>query len=309
MIRKAVILAAGYGTRFLPVTKAMPKEMLPVVGKPVIQYVVEDAVAAGVQDVVVVTSAQKRAIEDHFDYSFELETVLENGGKTKLRDEVRQIADLANFIYIRQKGAKGTMPAISCGYEAVGNEPFLAIWGDDFFIASPTRCQQLVAAYEKYQAPILGAIETTDPDHANRYGFVTGEEVEPGVVKVEKIVEKPGPGKAPSTYATVSGFVATPELMAYGSQIEPYPNGEFGYTAAIEKMLEDGKPVYCIRINNGTYYDCGNKLDYLKTNIELALDNEDMRDELRDYLMQLLAHKKEQLPIRTEAAENRVVSS
>lgn len=288
-LTKAIILAAGYGTRFLPVTKAMPKEMLPVVDKPVIQYGVEDAITAGIKDVVVVTNAQKRAIEDHFDNSFELESVLENGGKTALLKQVRDLAALANFIYVRQKGVKkGNLIGIQAGYEAIGREPFLAMWGDDFFVAEPSRSQQLVAAYEKYQAPILGAFETSDPVHASLYGFASGEEVEPGIIKVSKIVEKPGREARESDYATVSGFVFTPEFMDYAAKVQPNPkNGEYGYTDAIELMLKDNKPVYAVKIKNGRYYDCGNKLDYIKTIIDLALRNPEMGSELKHYLATL----------------------
>jgi UTP--glucose-1-phosphate uridylyltransferase len=285
-IQKAIILAAGYGTRFLPMTKAMPKEMLPVVDKPVIQYVVEDAVAGGIKDIVIVTSAQKRSIEDHFDYSFELESVLSQGGKEDQLKQIREIADLATFIYIRQR-TRGTLGAFRSGYEAIGNEPFLGLWGDDFFIASPTRAQQLLAAYDKYKAPILGAFETEDPKHSHLYGFVDGKEVEPGLVRVERIVEKPGPENVPSKYAIVSGFVLTPEVMSYGEKVKPAANGEFLYTDAIAELLKDDKPVYALKIQNGTYYDCGNKLDYIKTNIELALANEQMGDALKEYLSAL----------------------
>lgn len=284
MIKKAIILAAGYGTRFLPVTKAMPKEMLPVVDKPIVQYAVEDAVSAGIKDIIIVTSAQKRPIEDHFDHSFELEQALQNGGKHDLLEQVRKIGNMANFIYIRQKGRRGTLPAIQCGYEAISDEPFILMFGDDFFVASPTRSQQLVEAFKKYNAPILGAVETNDPEHGARYGFAAGPEIEPGVIKVEKIIEKPGVGKAPSNYAIVSGYVFTPEFMDYAKETEPLPNGEYGYTGALEQMLKDGKPVYAKKIDNGKYYDCGNKLDYIKTNIELALTNPDMGPELQEYL-------------------------
>jgi UTP--glucose-1-phosphate uridylyltransferase len=287
MITKAIILAAGYGTRFLPATKAMPKEMLPVVDKPVIQYVVEDAVAAGVKDIVIVTSAQKRPIEDHFDNSFELEWTLENGGKTELLDQVRAIADMANFIYVRQKGKKGNMAAIACGYEALGDEPFIAMWGDDFFIGSPTRAQQMVAAYDKFHAPILSCLETDDLDHATRFGFAAGDEVQPGLIRVHEIVEKPGPDNLPSNYATVGGFVCTPELMTYADKIEPMKNGEYNYTDAISMMIADGKPVYALKIRDAQYFDCGNKLDYLKTNITLGLQHPELAAGLRAYLQNL----------------------
>jgi UTP--glucose-1-phosphate uridylyltransferase len=285
-ITKAIILVAGYGTRFLPMTKAMPKEMLPVVDKPVVQYAVEDAVAAGVKDIVMVTSAQKRPIEDHFDSSFELETVLAQSGKEDLLAEIRAIPAMANFIYVRQR-MRGTLGAFRSGYEAIGNEPFLGLWGDDFFIATPTRSQQLVATFEKYQAPVLAAMETDDPEHAKRYGFVAGVEVEPGVIKVDKIIEKPGPEKVPSKYAVVSGFALTPEVMEFGKKVQPQPNGEYFYIDAIDEMLKVGKPVYALKIENGKYYDCGNKLDYIKSNIELALAHPQLGDEIKAFIKTL----------------------
>lgn len=285
-VTKAIILAAGYGTRFLPITKAMPKEMLPIVDKPVIQYIVEDAVAAGIKDIVIVTSAQKRAIEDHFDHTFELETVLANEGKDELLREVRAIPAMATFIYVRQR-ERGTLGAFRSGYEAIGDEPFLGLWGDDFFIAKPTRSQQLLEAYEKYKAPILGATEKTAPEDTLRYGYIDGEEVEPGIIKVNKIIEKPGPDKVPSKYAIVSGFVLTPEVMEYGKKVAPQNNGEFFYTDAIDEILKAGKPVYALEIKNGTYYDCGNKLDYIKTNIELALSHPQLGPDLKIYIKSL----------------------
>lgn len=283
-VRKAVILAAGYGTRFLPATKAMPKEMLPVVDKPVIQYVVEDAVAAGIKDIVIVTSSQKRSLEDHFDHSFELEEVLTTGGKLKELEEVRAIAEMANFIYVRQKGNKGTMPALACGYNAIGAEPFLGLWGDDFFIASPSRGQQLVAAYEKYGAPVVATLESTDPEHTKRFAYASGEEVEPGIIKIKEIIEKPGPGRLDSNHAVIGGAIYTPELMAYADKIAPMANGEYVYADAIAAYLADGHPAYAVRINNGRYYDCGNKLEYVKANIELTLAREDLGPALREYL-------------------------
>lgn len=287
-VTKAIILAAGYGTRFLPITKAMPKEMLPIVDKPVIQYVVEDAVSAGIEDIVIVTSSQKRSIEDHFDHSWELETILKDAGKEDLLKEITNIAQLANFIYIRQKGAKGTLPAIQSGYHAIGNSPFLVLFGDDFFEASPSRCHQLIEVFEKYRAPILAAFETQDPEHTKRFGYVDGKEIEPGVIAVSQIIEKPGPQNVPSSYAVVSGYVFTPIFMAYADSTPPLENGEYSYTNTIDLMVKDNQPVYAVKIKNGRYYDCGNKLDYLKTNLELALRNPHIKDKLRDYLQTLL---------------------
>ncbi len=282
-ITKAVILAAGYGTRFLPVTKAMPKEMLPVVDKPVIQYVVEDAVAAGVKDVVIVNSSSKRPIEDHFDNSFELETVLEKDGKTAELAAIRKVAEMANFIYVRQKGRRGNLAAFMCGYEAIGNEPFYGYFGDDFFYGEPSRSQQLARVWERYRAPVVGCMVSKNPEDGKRYGFVAGEEVEPGVIKVEKIIEKPGVGQAPSVYATVGGGIFTPDVMNYYDEAAAETEGEVVYVAALEKLIKSGKPVYACAIQ-GHYYDCGNKLEYIKTIIDLALQNEEMGDSLHTYL-------------------------
>jgi UTP--glucose-1-phosphate uridylyltransferase len=292
-IRKAIIVAAGYGTRFLPITKAVPKEMLPVIDKPVIQYVVEDAIAAGIKDIIFVTSSQKKVLEDHFDYNFELDAALEKAGKHELLKVSQDVAKMANFIYVRQKhptNAKGTIVGILSGYTAIGDEPFLAMWGDDFILSEPNRATQLVQAYEKYQAPILGAIETDNPADTKLYGFAAGEEVEPGVIKVDKIVEKPGPGNAPSNYATVSGFVFTPLWAEYAQKTPPAANGEYQYTEAIDLMIKDGHPVYALKIKNARpYYDCGNKLNYMKTNIALGLDHPEIGPQLRDYMKEVLA--------------------
>jgi len=283
-IRKAVILAAGYGTRFLPATKAMPKEMLPVVDKPMIQYVVEDAVAAGVKDIIIVTSAFKRPIEDHFDNVFELETVLHNGGKKELLQAVREIAGLANFIYIRQKGPYGTLTAIQNAYTTIGNEPFLALWGDDFFVSEPSSCQQIVEAYERYPGPILPVIETHDPKHADQYAFIKGSEVAPNIFRVEAIIEKPGRDALPSPYASVGGLLVTPDMMTVAEGGEPLANGEYHHSIPLARMIKMGMPVYARKITNGTYYDCGKKLDLIKATVTLALQHPEMQEELITFL-------------------------
>lgn len=286
-IRKAVIPAAGMGTRFLPATKAMPKEMLPVADKPVIQYVVEDAVSAGIEDIILVTGWHKRTLEDHFDEPFELIERLEQAGKAKQLEEVRRIANLANFIYLRQKGHLGNATPILNASPILGQEPFLCLWADDFFVASPTRSQQLVAAYEEFQAPILSAIQTDNPDDTKKYAFVGGEEVRPGVVKVEDIVEKPGPNHGLSNLGIVSGYVFTPEYIDHMRQVEPKKGEELVYVEGLRSMLKAGLPVYAVEIKDATYYDCGNKLEYLKANIEIALGHEEYADELRQYLKDL----------------------
>lgn len=283
-INKAVIPAAGMGTRFLPATKSMPKEMLPVLDKPVIQYVVEDAVSAGVKDIIMVTGWHKRAIEDHFDYPFELLERLKEAGKLSQREELIRIANLANFTYLRQKGHLGNATPILNAAPLVDDEPFLCLWADDFFVASPTRCQQLVAAFEEFNAPILSAIQTSDPEDTKKYAFVGGDEVRPGVVKVKEIVEKPGPNHSLQNLGIVSGYVFTPEFIKEMSQVEPKEGEELVYVDGLQRMLDEGMDVYAIEIAHGRYYDCGNKLAYLKANIELALQRDDYEEELRTYL-------------------------
>ncbi len=286
-IRKAVIPAAGFGTRFLPATKAQPKEMLPIVDKPVIQYVVEDAVSAGIEDIIIVTGWQKRSIEDHFDYPFELEKRLEESGKIEQLKEVRRIANLANFMYVRQKGPAGNAtPILNARHLINPDEPFLVLWGDDFFEADPSRASQLIKAYEKYGYSILGAIKSKNEEDTQRYGFVDGEQVEDGVIKVEKLVEKPGPQKAPSDMAIVSGFVFTPKIFPYLEKIKPGPDGEVVYIDALRELIKE-EPVYACEIKNGKYYDCGNKLEYIKANIDFALKHKELAVGLKDYLKKL----------------------
>lgn len=285
-IRKAVIPAAGMGTRFLPATKAMPKEMLPVADKPVIQYVVEDAVSAGVEDIIMVTGWHKRTLEDHFDYPYELIARLKESGKDKQVAMVEQIADLANFTYLRQKGPLGNATPILNAKHLLQGEPFLYLFGDDFFVCSPGRSQQLVAAYEEFKAPILTAIHTEDPEDTKKYGYVAGEIVRPGVMLVKDIVEKPGPDRVPSTTAIVSGYVMTPDFIPHMEQVTPEAGKEYMYVDGFRKMIEAGHPVYAIEITDARYYDCGNKLEYLKANIEIALAHPDY-DQLRSYLRHL----------------------
>ena len=287
-IRKAVIPAAGMGTRFLPATKSMPKEMLPVLDKPVIQYVVEDAVSAGVSDIVVVTGWHKRAIEDHFDYPFELLERLKEAGKLEQREELIRIANLANFIYLRQKGHLGNATPILNAAPIIGDEPFLCLWADDFFVASPTRSQQLVAAYEEFKAPILSAIRTDKLEDTKKYAFVGGDEVRPGVVKVREIVEKPGPNHKLSNLGIVSGYAFTPEFIQHMSAVKPTEGQELVYVEGLQSMLDAGLPVYAVEIREGRYYDCGNKLEYLKANVEIALSHKEYQDELRDYLLSVV---------------------
>ncbi len=292
-IRKAVIPAAGFGTRFLPATKAQPKEMLPVVDKPIIQYVVEDAVSAGIEDIVIVTGWSKRTIEDHFDYPFELEKRLEQAGKEKELEEIRRIAEMANFYYVRQKGPLGNATPIWNARQIIGNEPFIVLWGDEFMDAAPTRCQQLVSAYEKWHgSAMLASIRMSKPEDYKRYGYAIGKEVEKGILKIDSLIEKPGPGKIKSDYAVLGGAVYEPEMFnaieeAMKRLEQENTPRELVYVDALNILLEKEKACWALEIQDAKYYDCGNKLEYLKTVVEFGLKHEDLREDFGNYLKNL----------------------
>ncbi|KXK11947.1 MAG: UTP--glucose-1-phosphate uridylyltransferase [Microgenomates bacterium OLB23] len=252
-ITKAVIPAAGFGTRFLPQTKAMPKEMLPIVDKPVIQHVVEEAVEAGIEDIVIVTGWHKRTIEDHFDYPYELIMRLQESGKEKQVEIVKGVAEMANFIYIRQKGPMGNATPILNARNVIGNEPFMVLFGDDFIVSRPkSRARQLIEAYEKYESSILSSMRKPSPEDASRYGYAAGQEVEPGVFKVSDIIEKPGAEKMPSDMAIISGYIFTPEIfdcidhMIKNNMVGQ--GGEYVYTDALNLLRERGQDVYALEI-------------------------------------------------------------
>lgn len=283
-IRKAVIPAAGFGTRFLPQTKAMPKEMLPIVDKPVIQYVVEEIVEAGIEDVIMVTGANKRAIEDHFDTpAAELSQWLEIGGKEKALSEIKRISEMANFIYIRQKGPYGNATPIRSAQHLLNGEPFLAFWGDEFTKAQPSRASQMIKAYEKYEGTILGGVKLSKPEDFKRYGYVKGEEIEPGVWRVDRLIEKPGKEKAPSDLAIVANYLLTPDIFPILESQKPGTGGEYYLAEAIDLLAKE-KPVYALEIKDAHYFDTGNKLEYLKTVIELALEHPDINGDFRQFL-------------------------
>lgn len=288
-VRKAVIPAAGLGTRFLPATKSLPKEMLPVVDKPVIQYIVEEAVASGVRDIILITGWNKRAIEDHFDDNFELEYQLLNSGKEDICQQMRDISDMAHFVFVRQRKQLGNGHAVLCAEHIVEHdEPFVVLWGDDFIDASPPRVQQLIDVHTRFESSVLSVIRTTNPEDADRYGFVVGEEVEPGLVRVREIVEKPGVGNTPSDLAMVSGCVLNPGIMEALRGLQPGKGGEIWLVDAINHLLTE-QPVYACVIRNGRYYDCGNKLEYLKANVDFALRRKDLAPGLMEYLRGIVA--------------------
>lgn len=289
-ITKALIPAAGFGTRFLPQTKAMPKEMMPLVDKPIIQRVVEELVEVGIETIVIVTGWNKRSIEDHFDNHFELEEQLMRSGKEKELATVRAIADLAEFIYLRQKGPLGNATPILNVRHIMGNDPFMVFWGDDFIDAAPSRAQQLATAYEKYQSTILGAMKAKKDEDYKRYGFAGGEEVAPGTVKVNKITEKPGNKEtSPSDLAIISGFIFTPDIYEYleKAKFRLKDNQELVYTDGVQGMIDQKKSVYAVEIQNGVYHDTGNKLEYLKAVVEYGLKHPEFGEEFSAYLKKL----------------------
>jgi len=287
-IRKAVIPAAGFGTRFLPQTKALPKEMLPVVDKPVIQYVVEEAVESGIEDVIIVTGALKRAIEDHFDVpNADLVNNLINGGKKNLLKEIKRIAELANFIYIRQKGLYGNATPVLSAEPVIGHESFAVMWGDEFIKAEPPRLKQMIEVWEKYGGVVISGVRIESKDHLSRYGIADLEPVKGRVYKIKKIVEKPLPEEAPSNLATHGAYILPPEIFPAIRKLKPSKGGEIWLVDAINVLKDEGIPVYACEIKNGKYYDTGNKLEYLKTVVEFALRHPDLNGEFRAYLKSL----------------------
>lgn len=287
-VTKAVIPAAGFGTRFLPQTKAMPKEMLPIVDKPVIQYVVEEAVDSGIDDVIIVTGSSKRAIEDHFDLpSADLVNNLLQGRKGKLLRETKKIAEMANFIYVRQKGMYGNGTPVLASESIIGNESFAVMWGDEFISAKPPRLAQMMKVWEKHGGIVISGVRIESKDNLSRYGIADLEPVEDKVFKIKKIVEKPLPEEAPSNLATHGAYILPPEIFKALKGLKPGKGGEIWLVDAINVLKKQGVPVYACEIENGKYYDTGNKIEYLKTVIEFALRHKDINGEFRKYLASL----------------------
>jgi UTP--glucose-1-phosphate uridylyltransferase len=292
-IRKAIIAAAGFGTRFLPQTKAMPKEMLPLVDKPIIQHIVEELAEAGITDIVIVTGYHKRTIEDHFDrMSTDLRANLEEAGKAELLEATSKISNLANFAYIRQKGPYGTGTPIINAAHLIGNEPFVYTFADDFVDAKPIRFQQMIDAQTKHGGSVITCVQRDGDADYKRYGYVAGSEVEPGLIDVTTVVEKPGSREAaPSSLASVSGYVFDPVILEYlQKQLTTHDpaKGEFMMQESMQQMINDGHHIYGCDIKDGTYYDTGNPLEYLKTVFNFALRREDTGPALKEYLRERL---------------------
>lgn len=295
-IKKALIPAAGFGTRFLPQTKAMPKEMMPLVDKPIIQRVVEELVDAGIETIVMVTGWNKRSIEDHFDNNFELEERLLAGGKDEALEMVRKISDLAEFVYVRQKGPQGNATPILNAKHIMGDDPFMLFFGDDFIDATPSRAKQLIEAYEKYGSTILAAGKAKSEGDYKKYGFVGGEDLGEGVTRVKSIIEKPGSSEAsPSDTAVMSGYIFTPDIYEPLERSEKNlkDGEELVYTYGVQDLIDRGIPVHALEIKDAIYRDTGNKLEYLKTVVEYGLKHEDIGDDFHNYLENLVmsSHK------------------
>ena len=282
-IRKAVIPAAGYGTRFLPMTKASPKEMLPIIDKPIIQYVVEEAVASGIKDIIIVTGYNKRPIEDHFDHGLELENYLQKAGKLEQLEEVRKIADMANFVYIRQKGPYGNGTPVLNAAPIIGNEPFAVLWGDEFIHAEPPRLKQIMEVYEKYNDPVISGVRIKNKADLKKYGIAKIHPIEDKIFEIEEIVEKPEEGEAPSDLATHGAYILTPDIFEALRNQKPGKGGEIWLFDAINEIRKNHK-IYTREIENGKYYDGGSKLEYLKANVDFGLKRDDIKDKFKEYL-------------------------
>jgi UTP--glucose-1-phosphate uridylyltransferase len=280
-VRKAVIPAAGLGTRFLPATKASPKEMLPLVDKPLIQYTVEEAVASGIEDIIVITGRGKRAIEDHFDRSVELEENLKGTGKSQVLNQIRQISNLANFCYVRQSEALGLGHAVLCAQHLIGDEPFAVILGDEIIDAHVPALAQLIHVYKKRHGAVLGVQEIPKQD-VSRYGIITPKRVATGLHRVLDLVEKPSPAEAPSNLAVIGRYILPPEIFPILRKTTPGKNGEIQLTDAL-KELARRSPMFAYEVQ-GQRHDAGDKLGFLIATVEFALKNPALGADFSEYL-------------------------
>jgi UTP--glucose-1-phosphate uridylyltransferase len=286
MIKKAVIPAAGLGTRFLPATKAQPKEMLPIVDKPTIQYIIEEAVKSGVEDIIIVTGRNKRAIEDHFDKSVELELLLEQTGKKELLSIVEEISNLVDIHYVRQKEPLGLGHAVLCAKKFIGNEPFAVLLGDDIIDSEVPGLKQMVDQYNEVQSSVLGVKEVPTSE-VNKYGIVDFSEPEGNLYKVKSLVEKPAIEEAPSNQAIIGRYILTPEIFNILENVKPDAKGEIQLTDAIDQLLSK-ESVYSY-ILEGKRYDVGDKFGFLQASIDFALKRDDLKEKLSMYLKQKMS--------------------
>ena len=280
-VRKAIIPAAGLGTRFLPATKAQPKEMLPIVDKPTIQYIIEEAVASGIEEILIITGRNKKCIEDHFDKSVELEMELEKSHKDDLLEMVRNISDMVDIHYIRQKEPKGLGHAILCARAFVGNEPFAVLLGDDVVDSEVPCLKQLMDCYKEYKTTILG-VQTVKHEEVNKYGIVDGIHIEDRVYKVKKLVEKPAIEESPSNVAILGRYIITPQIFDILQNTEPGKGGEIQLTDALQTLIGN-EAMYAYNFE-GRRYDVGDKLGFLQATVEFALKRDDLREPFVEYL-------------------------
>lgn len=283
-VKKAIIPAAGLGTRFLPATKAQPKEMLPIVDKPAIQYIIEEAVASGIEEILIITGRNKRAIEDHFDKSIELEEQLRKNNKNDMLKVIQDISSMADIYYIRQKEPKGLGHAISCARTFVGDEPFAVMLGDDIVDNEVPCLKQLINCYDKYKTSVLGVQEISECN-ITKYGIIKGIEIDEGLYKVSDMVEKPKIEEAPSNIAILGRYIITPDIFDILESTKPGKSGEIQLTDALKELTrQEAVYAYCFE---GKRYDVGDKLGYLQANIEFTLKRDDLRDDFITYLSDL----------------------
>lgn len=285
-VRKAIIPAAGLGTRFLPATKAQPKEMLPIVDKPTLQYIIEEAVDSGIEEILIITGRNKKSIEDHFDKSIELELELEKHGKDKLLEEIRKISDMVNIHYIRQKEPKGLGHAIYCAKSFIGNEPFAVLLGDDIVYAEKPCLKQMIEVYQEYKTTILGVQEVSKED-VNKYGIVQGKHIEGRVYKVKDLIEKPAVEDAPSNVAILGRYIINPAIFGILEHVKPGKGGEIQLTDALKELAQH-EAIYAY-IFEGRRYDVGDKQGFLEATVEYALRREDLREGFLNYLAKVIA--------------------
>ncbi len=283
-IRKAVFPAAGLGTRFLPATKASPKEMLPLVDKPLIQYSVEEAVASGIESILIVTGRDKTAIEDHFDISFEMEQMLRERGKDELFEQVRAVSEMARISYTRQKQALGLGHAIYQAKDFAGSEPFAALLADDIVDSEVPALKQMIDVYEKYDAPVIATMQVAG-EAISRFGVIDAEEVEPNVFRIRDMIEKPPFAEAPSDLAIIGRYIFTSEIFDAIEQTKPGSGGEIQITDAMRILLKE-RPFYALKLD-GTRHDAGDKLGFLIATVEFALKRDDLGSDFREYLKSL----------------------
>lgn len=284
-VRKAIIPAAGLGTRFLPATKSQPKEMLPIVDKPTIQYIIEEAIASGIEEILIITGRSKRAIEDHFDKSIELELELKNKNKEDLLKIVQDISNLVDIHYVRQKEPRGLGQAIYCAKTFVGNEPFAVLLGDDVVDSKVPCLKQLIDAYDTYKTTILGVQEVAASE-VNKYGIVSNKHIEDRIFKVKDLVEKPSIEKAPSNLAILGRYIITPSIFKILENTKPGAGDEIQLTDALKELLSQ-EPMYAYNFE-GRRYDVGSKQGFLEATVEFALKRDELKDEFREYLVRLL---------------------